>query len=436
VSDYDVIVVGAGLAGLTAARELSGEGRRVLQLEARDRIGGRTWTRPDTLAGLPLEIGGQWLERGVQPRIYAEVARYGLPLVDATAPYALPTSWELGGRRVEGSVPAPAEQYEQLERAAVALAAAAARIDHTRPLSSQGLDDLDVTADEFFAGLGLDEVPRELAAYPPVHISSGNVREASILHPLRLITASQGLANYLGLGPTDFIESGTASLAAAIAEDSSAELRLQTPVQRIERDGDLVTVVAGELRSSTRALVMAVPLALVPRLDWAPGLPDAVVAAAAERRGPDDSYCEGGKVWAIVRNVPEDAVAGGNGLLRLMATAEVLPDGRNLMIGFTKSRDAIDVTDRAEIERALRVFFPNAEVDDHFGYEWIDDEFTGPAWPGYNPGWIGRYEELFLRPHGNVAFATSDVAFEWPGNMDGAFESGFRAAAMVRGFFA
>ena len=57
--DRDVVVVGAGPSGLTAARELKKAGLSVAVLEARDRVGGRTWT--DTIDGAMLEIGGQWV---------------------------------------------------------------------------------------------------------------------------------------------------------------------------------------------------------------------------------------------------------------------------------------------------------------------------------------------------------------------------------------
>ena len=87
---YDVIVVGAGLAGLTAARELRHAGRRVLVLEARDRLGGRAYT--STLAGSDIELGGAHVH-WFQPHIFAEMTRYGisfrvLPIPDRWSYYS------------------------------------------------------------------------------------------------------------------------------------------------------------------------------------------------------------------------------------------------------------------------------------------------------------------------------------------------------------
>src|ERR1700753_1383400 len=73
-ADADVVVIGAGCAGLVAARELGRAGLGVLVLEARDRVGGRTWT--DFRLGHDLELGGTWVH-WVQPHTWAEMTRYG-----------------------------------------------------------------------------------------------------------------------------------------------------------------------------------------------------------------------------------------------------------------------------------------------------------------------------------------------------------------------
>jgi monoamine oxidase len=59
---FDVIVIGAGFAGLVAARDLGQQGHRVIVLEARDRVGGRTWYREFPEAGRKVELGGAWFD--------------------------------------------------------------------------------------------------------------------------------------------------------------------------------------------------------------------------------------------------------------------------------------------------------------------------------------------------------------------------------------
>jgi len=70
---YDVIVVGAGYCGLTAARNATVEGLNVLLLEGRDRIGGRSWS--SNIEGYPFEMGGTWVHWG-QSNTWREIVRY------------------------------------------------------------------------------------------------------------------------------------------------------------------------------------------------------------------------------------------------------------------------------------------------------------------------------------------------------------------------
>ena len=81
-ADADVVVIGAGFAGLVAARELGRAGLDVLVLEARDRVGGRTWT--DRRLGHDLELGGTWVH-WVQPHTWAEMTRYGREITRSPA---------------------------------------------------------------------------------------------------------------------------------------------------------------------------------------------------------------------------------------------------------------------------------------------------------------------------------------------------------------
>src|SRR5688572_4561882 len=93
----DVVVVGAGFAGLTAAGELSRQGLTVHSLAARDRIGGRTWL--DHRLGRELEIGGTWVH-WTQPYVWAELKRYGLETTPSPEPER--AFWWAEGRRHEG----------------------------------------------------------------------------------------------------------------------------------------------------------------------------------------------------------------------------------------------------------------------------------------------------------------------------------------------
>ena len=95
----DVVVIGAGLAGLITARELSNRGHSVVVLEARDRLGGRLWT--ENRLGQKLELGGNWLH-WTQPHVWAEVTRYGLEV--SRGPRSEETYWLAGDEVRRGNL--------------------------------------------------------------------------------------------------------------------------------------------------------------------------------------------------------------------------------------------------------------------------------------------------------------------------------------------
>jgi monoamine oxidase len=104
---HDVIVVGGGFAGVTAAREASLRGRSVLLLEARDRLGGRTLTAD--WHGYPIEYGGAWVHWH-QPHTWSEITRAGLGVEVSEAASA--AGWYVGPDRRSGSI----EERDEIAR--------------------------------------------------------------------------------------------------------------------------------------------------------------------------------------------------------------------------------------------------------------------------------------------------------------------------------
>jgi monoamine oxidase len=98
--DADVVLVGAGFAGITAARDLSEAGRSVVVLEARDRIGGRTWYREIPGTGVKAENGGMFFARATQPNLAREIDDYRVSLMPGSEPDVV--AWIDGDRRDEG----------------------------------------------------------------------------------------------------------------------------------------------------------------------------------------------------------------------------------------------------------------------------------------------------------------------------------------------
>jgi (S)-6-hydroxynicotine oxidase len=433
---YDVTIVGAGFAGVAAARELSQAGRRVLVLEARDRVGGRTWFEPERLDGRPAELGGAFvLDRTAYPLVWAEIDRHGLELDwGSTEPAEL--IWHTGGERRVGPLPVPFGELDSFERSLAHVRDAARRIDPQLPLEAQDLADLDIAAADFFGQIELGPHTRDVWRAHIANLAGDDWDVPSILPLLAGVAAAGGsvvAASFFDapidtpmartLGPQ--LRHGTRSLHAAVLGESRADLVLGARVTDVRDDGDEVTIdyQGGTVTSS--AAVVAVPLGVVGAIAFDPPLPEghaeiarAGVAGQAE------------KVTALVSNCPRPFYAHGRppgGGLANAATT-VHDAGGALVVGFTTHPGALDPNDRAAVEAALRVYCPEIIVEASAGHDWARDPFSRGTWSYYRPGQMLRIAEL-ARPHGRVVFAGSD--YDRRLGMEGALATGMQAAAFV-----
>lgn len=422
---YDVVVVGAGFAGLTAARDLRGAGRSVLLVEARDRIGGSTWYQPEAFGGFGLEMGGTWIVPQ-QPHVFAEVERYGVPVRDSALPGRM--TWSEGGEVRETLLPVPPQEIPDLEHAVQVLLRDGARLDPDRPLSEQDLDDLDVPISRWAHRNGLRGNARDLLVSWFCGCANATEESASALDVLRWLAAMDnslwGMVQASVLGHT--FTHGTVSLAQALLDDSGAELRLSSPVRSVEADGSGVAVVhdGGSARAN-RALV-TVPIGTLGDIRFLPELSPAKHALAAQNHAG-----QGQKVWALARNVPEDLCGfGWRTRFDHVGAVESTPDGV-VLVCFAPEDDRVDAGDLADVQLAVREFAPEADVVRAHTHDWVHDEFSKGTWATFRPGQYTHYELPAAAPEGRVHFGGSHTARRWRAFIDGAIESGHRAAAEI-----
>ena len=420
---YDVIVVGGGFAGVTAARECAQRGRRTLLLEARDRLGGRTWS--GCWNGVPIEYGGAWVHWH-QPHTFSELTRAGLAV--AVSDDTGRAHWHVGAQRRTGTI---------AERDAIARRGWDRFVEGAREALPQphaplaALPELArfdrLTMAERLAELELDDEERDVLAAELESVAHGRLSEAgaaSILRWHALSGYSLELTQFTGGRVT--IDGGTGALLAAIAGAASFDRKLETPVASVVRHDGHVEVHTrdGDAFVASTAIV-AVALNALGGIEFSPPLPEdkqrAIELGQASR---------GVKVMIHARG--EDVIQNSirfHHPFGYLGSETLLGDGTQLMIGFGYDAECCDPADLVAMQASLDEILPGYEVLDATAHDWLADEFSLGTWAIHRPGWYEHHHAAMRRPEGNLILAGSDLANGWAGFIDGAIESGLQAGA-------
>ena len=426
--DVDVVVIGGGFAGLVAARDLRDAGRSVVVLEARDRLGGRTWYREIPGTGVMAEYGGTWFLPEAQTALAAEVERAGVALNEPTQ--ATSAAWLIDGVLRAGDE--GARHITEALSTMPSLDDAVDRIRERLSMTDDGLpdlselDDLDVPVATWLAR---NEVPADSAAFIQAFAAAmggGDPRHLSMLG--LVLDAAQGdyrFDDVLGDLGVSFAD-GTSAMVDAIAAQAGADVRLHSPVVRVRSSADAVTAdiaAGGEVRA--RAAVVALPLHVWVDVAFDPPLGEVKRRAAVGGHAGAST-----KVLAVADGAPGGLLGVGwpAALQAVIVGAEV--QGGRLVTGFSGTR-TIKAEDREAVERAMQAYMPGARVLAADGHDWVTDTYSKSTWFAARPGWFADPPSARASIEGRVAFAGSDIAAEGAGWIEGAVRSGSAAAADV-----
>ena len=448
--DPDVIVIGGGFAGVTAARELQHAGLRTLLLEARNRLGGRTFTA--RLGDAHFDLGGTWVH-WTQPNVWAEINRYGLPLAETPGAAPERVLWWSDGKAHEAGVldfvplvgealcssePAPDAPLRLLESLALMNAvmtefhadAATALPRPFDPFFSDSWHAADThSVKDRIDSLGLSPDRRALLEGTLGSSCHAPLASCSLVEMLRWWALSgRSLERYNDSVARFKLRDGTVSLLDAIFADGAPALRLGAPVARVEqREGEVrVTIESGE-QFRARALIAAVPLNVLDRIEFSPPLSAAKRDASRERHAGS-----GVKVYARVRGETPNfaALSPESEPFSSLFTGETGAEG-GVVIGFGTSPEKIDVHDAAAVQKEVRKFMPHLSVTDTVAYDWHLDPYSLGTWCVLRPGQMTKYLAALREPEGLVHLAGGDFALGWRGFIDGAIESGNAVAHAV-----
>jgi (S)-6-hydroxynicotine oxidase len=427
VVDTDVIVIGAGLAGLVAARDLRDMDVRVIVLEARDRVGGRVWT--GTLPGTTerVEWGATWCLPESQPEVADAVGRYGLALHPNRDDLTL--RWVGGGILHVGddAEPSWADAWSAFDGALASvhdrLAAHRSRAD-PRPLA-----DLDIPVAAWVDRQRVPAAARDAFLGFAAAMGGGDPEVMGLL-PIVADAVDEGYTmrdGWRDLGST--FRDGTSALPSALARDT--DIRLGHTVRRIDVNGEDVRVTLdGGATMRARFAILATPLNT-----WTDLVVDPPLDERKHRAATAGHAGRATKVLAVATAIPASTVAVGwdTPLHAIVAMRPAVASGRDgtLVIGFDGS-GRLDGTDIGAVEAALRRFEPKAAVLATGSHDWVDDPLARGAYFAPPAGWTtnGTMDAL-ASPEGRLAFAGGDLAIIGAGWMEGALSTGRAAAAHV-----
>lgn len=448
--DTDVVIVGAGAAGLTAATELVKAGRSVVVLEARDRVGGRLWT--GEVDGAMLEIGGQWVSPD-QDALIETLDELGL---ETYPRYREGVNVYIGPdgevKKFEGDIfPVPPATEQEILTLIEKLDALVAEIDPEQPWAHPLAKDLDeVSFARWLETQTDDEEARENVG---MFIAGAMLtKPAHAFSALQALLMAASAGSFSNLVDADFIldrrvVGGLQLVPIRLAERLGDVVKLNQPVRTLQwstdaaAGGSTVVAVTDELEVHAREAILAVPPVLYSRISYEPPLP--------RRQHQLHQHLSMGFVIKVhaVYETPFWREQGLSGtafspweLVHEAYDNSNHDDPRGTLVGFVADEEADAVFQLSAEERKARIL---ESMSHYYGeqakhpvvyYEsdWGSEEWTRGAYAAsFDMGGLARYGADLRTPVGPIRFACSDMAGKGYQHVDGAIRMGRLVAAQI-----
>ena len=446
---YDVVVIGAGYAGLTAMHELRKAQKNVLLLEARDRVGGRVWTqRFDD--GSYVDLGGAWVGP-TQDRLYALAREFGVETFK-TYDEGKSTQFFRGRvKRYKGLIPPlPIGALLSLDAAIKKLNKLAKTVDLAEPWMTPNARQFDsMTLATWMNGQMGFEVARQFFKIAAEAIWAADPVEISLLHALFYIKSGRDLDTLMNVkngAQEERFVGGAQTTADRVAATFLDRIHFNEPVNAIIQDGEQVRIVTETATYQAKRVVITVPPALQNRIDFQPLLP--AQRAQLIQRMPM------GAVWKCyaIYDKPFWREQSLNGLAatpdgHVTVTFDNSPPaksgnnaGQGVLMGFVLGNQAKEFSALSDEDRKLSAlhsfatfFGPQALKPIHYlDHSFMNEEWSRGCYAGLmGPGVWTTLGPTLREPIGRIHWAGTETSDIWNGYIDGAVRSGERVAKEV-----
>lgn len=449
----DVVVVGAGLSGLQAAVDLERAGLSVKVLEARDRVGGKTWSRD--AQGSVCDVGAAWINDTNQSKMFALSKRFGLDLIEQNINGSIVCDEGIGSHKTHpyGQLNAHVNDQAEIDdiiRIRDIFEETCQKVDISDPAAwnqqmSMNLDS--ATFEQWLRSLGCGQGALNALSVGTRATLGVEPSELSALYFLDYCKSGGGYMQMRSDGKNGGqylrIAQGTQSFSNGLAGELGPDsLVLMSPVRRIEQIAGGVRVTSARGVFEASRVIVSVPTPLYQEIVFDPPLPEKDALSKATKLG------DYGKMIVFYRTPwwRKHGLTGmsqsSQGPFGVTRDTSVDADGHYSLTCFMVGGPARDWASlspekrqQAIVDKIQQLFSKFASVEEPIHFEeqiWRNEQWSqGCPCPVMLPGDLTKFQHVLRAPAGRIHFVGTETAYEWKGYMEGAVRSGERGAQEV-----